>query len=378
MKKGIAVEPVIWTIRIPTAVMKRMILMKRAFSVLQITLLTMFDVLPVEHHGCFAHVLQLVVKDGFRSASQIERIINKCSKIVAHVRRSTIAKECLEGEKTLKLANATRWNSQLKMIQSILAIPSIKLDSLDVPKLSTYERNLIKEVVEILTPFEEATDFAQIEDYPSAGYVLPCIRSLKHQLANSITKPYHSSFVLSLKDSLTRRMAIYETMNDYILAAILDPRFKLLWCQDDDKKTRVKTILITEIHVAILKPLSTELDVINQETVSEPPKKKRKNFTFMDDGRNKQPTQSSFTDYKAELQKYLDDPHEEEKMCPLKYWKEHQSVYPSLAEVAITVFGIPASSAPVETPLHALLQEKFLGPKNVNWLMLPSMQQQIF
>ena len=89
---------------------------------------TMFDVLPVEHHGCFAHVLQLVVKDGFRSASQIERIINKCSKIVAHVRRSTIAKECPEGEKTLKLANATRWNSQLKMIRSILAIPSIKLD----------------------------------------------------------------------------------------------------------------------------------------------------------------------------------------------------------------------------------------------------------
>ena len=181
--------------------------------------------------------------------------------------------------------------------------------------------------MEILTPFEEATDFAQIEDYPSAGYVLPCIRDLKHQLANLITKPYHSSFVLSLKDSLTRRMAIYETMNDYILVAILDPRFKLLWCQDDDEETRLKTILITEM--AILKPLSTEPDVINQETsVSEPPKKKHKIFTFMDDGRNKQPTQSSFTDYKVELQKCLDDPHKDEKMCLLKYWKEHQSVYP--------------------------------------------------
>ena len=124
----------------------------------------MFDIIPVEHHGCFTHVLQLVVKDGFKNASQIERIINKCSKIVAHVRRSTIhvAKETLDGKKTLKLANATRWNSQLKMIRSILAIPSVKLNSLDALDLTTYERNVIKEV-EILTPFEKATDFAQTD-----------------------------------------------------------------------------------------------------------------------------------------------------------------------------------------------------------------------
>ena len=59
----------------------------------------MFDVLPVDHHGCFAHILQLVVKDGFKSTTQIKRIINKCSKILAHVRRSTVARDTLENEK---------------------------------------------------------------------------------------------------------------------------------------------------------------------------------------------------------------------------------------------------------------------------------------
>ena len=72
--------------------------------------------LPVEHHGCFAHVLQLVVKDGFKRASQIGKVINKCSKIVSHVTKSTIARDSLDGEKTLKPAVATRWNSQLKML----------------------------------------------------------------------------------------------------------------------------------------------------------------------------------------------------------------------------------------------------------------------
>ena len=79
------------------------------------------------------------MKDGFKQASQIDSIINECSKIVAHLHRSTIATETLEGEKTLKLTNATRWNSQLKMIKSILAITSTKLDSLDAPKLTVYE-----------------------------------------------------------------------------------------------------------------------------------------------------------------------------------------------------------------------------------------------
>ena len=72
-----------------------------------------FDVLPVEHHGCFAHALQLVIKDGFKNAGRIDRVISKCSKIVSHVRKSTIATEVLEGGKKLEIANATRWNSQL-------------------------------------------------------------------------------------------------------------------------------------------------------------------------------------------------------------------------------------------------------------------------
>ena len=32
-----------------------------------------------------------------------------------------------------------------------------------------------------------------------------------------------------------------------IMAAILDPRFKLLWCKDDNERRRVKTILRNEL-----------------------------------------------------------------------------------------------------------------------------------
>ena len=38
----------------------------------------------------------------------------------------------------------------------------------------------------------------------------------------------------------------------------------------------------------------------------------------------------------------------EEKTCPLQYWSSNQSEYPNIAQVAVSVLGITASSAPVE------------------------------
>jgi hypothetical protein len=60
-------------------------------------------------------------------------------------------------------------------------------------------------------------------------------------------------------------------------------------------------------------------------------------------------SQNEAESYKEkELQKYIEEPCLDEKTCPLTYWKENQTVYPSLAEIATKVLGIPASSAAVE------------------------------
>lgn len=120
------------------------------------------EMLPTDHHGCFAHTIQLLVKDGFKVAKRVNNIISKCSKMVCYVRKSTVATEQLEEEKRIQAANETRWNSQLKMICSILAVPNSKLVELETPhKLTTYEWYVLQELVTILTPFEEATDYAQ-------------------------------------------------------------------------------------------------------------------------------------------------------------------------------------------------------------------------
>ena len=98
-------------------------------------------------------------------------------------------------------------------------------------------------------------------------------------------------------------------------------------------RSRVKSILTNKL-TKVAPP--KVINVVNQETASsEPPKKKRCLFTFMDESQESQGIQSDTADVERELQKYLEEPCEDEKSYPLKYWEEHQSVYPSLAEIAI-------------------------------------------
>ena len=72
--------------------------------------------------SCFAHTLQLCIKDG--SCTQISKVLTKSARIVNHVKKSILATDRLDQlyGKTLVAKNETRWNSQLKMVRRLLEI----------------------------------------------------------------------------------------------------------------------------------------------------------------------------------------------------------------------------------------------------------------
>ena len=100
--------------------------------------------------SCFAHTLQLTVNDGLKSCKHISSTISKASRIVNHVRKSTVATEKMENlfGKTLVAKNDTRWNSQLKMVQRI--IEGHRKKEL---QLTSCEKAVLRELVEVLEPF---------------------------------------------------------------------------------------------------------------------------------------------------------------------------------------------------------------------------------
>ena len=98
-----------------------------------------------------------------------------------------------------------------------------------------HERKILEDLVEILTPFQEATDFAQGENVITSSVVIPCIRGL-HKSLESLSVKYNSRILLALVKSVDNRMAKYESRQLFILASTLDPRFKLRWFSGDDEE----------------------------------------------------------------------------------------------------------------------------------------------
>ena len=62
------------------------------------------------------------------------------------------------------MGNATRWNSQLTMIKSLLLVSDSNMQMLDYDgKLNVHEINVTKDIFLILTPFKTATDLTKVK-----------------------------------------------------------------------------------------------------------------------------------------------------------------------------------------------------------------------
>jgi hypothetical protein len=291
----------------------------------------------LDHDTCFSHTIQLVVKDGLDEIGATNTVLAKIAKIVSYVHKSQHATELLEGEYKLQKSNATRWNSQLKSIKSILRVPEEKLRSLDTTyQLTTYDRKILSDLVNILTPFQEATDLSQGQNIVTSSLVIPCIRGLQKALS-CLSVTYNSRMLIALINSLDNRMSKFESREIFILASTLDPRFKLRWCQDSTEEEKAKKILLHFAKSSWKK--NKEISTVHTdntchsevtEITEPPPSKKRKESTLLsylfeesnDDKR------SNSDSLQTEISTYLSNPCMKENGNPLEFWKVHETNYP--------------------------------------------------
>ena len=291
--------------------------------------------------SCFTHTLQLVVSDGLKESGQLKTVINKVSKLISHVRKSHHATELLEGCNKLQLANATRWNSQLKMLRSLLQVPQAIIDQIDFPtKPRAHELKLLKELCTILTPFEEASNISQGENIVTSSEVIVCVRSLREQL-QSLSETFSCRLLSSLQTSLEKRLSKYEDMEVFQLAATLDPRYKLDWCTDNEFEILKKMLL---------KKADFAPDTITELSDECPPPSKRAKpgLSFMKDRSHYSHASCDVVGTASEINDYLSQPCLPDNTNVLLFWKSNQNKYPALAKLASVYLAIPASSAPVE------------------------------
>lgn len=169
-----------------------------------------------ERIPCSAHTIQLSIERGL---DKIKPLVDRCKRLIIflagdkkkqQLKESQIylyrQQEMLQedddelGKKAENLiclevikVNNTQWNSTLYAFQRLIILkPAITMlkasligkDGNKIEELypTVHEWRVIKEMIELLSPFEAATRLLSGVKYPTIGFTYPCICNLKERL----------------------------------------------------------------------------------------------------------------------------------------------------------------------------------------------------
>ena len=161
-----------------------------------------------------------------------------------------------------------------------------------------------------------------------------------------ISVDYNSKLLSTLKESVNCRLSIYENEVCFKIASLVDPRFKVRWCETE-KVTEYIDLLRNK--AAQIAPPEEKLSDETSETMS-PPNKKAKSddfFSFMPSTPSRKSYMSG-RNVKNEIEDYVEEQCCEMSENPLLFWQKNSKKFPSLSKIAQKYLHIPATSAPVE------------------------------
>ena len=212
--------------------------------------------LPWPRVPCFAHTLQLAVKEGLKVPA-VAQLLGRCRKIVGHFKHSYVASRALEAaQERLGLPKnhliqevVTRWISsyamlcrvaeQQKAISAVLA-ESSKVSDRDMI-LSSGEIAQVECAVAVLEPLALDTEMLSGEKMPSFSVIQPLLTALqKKHLKISAVEP---KMALDMKEAVVGNLAHHlsddEQRKLMLIATCLDPRFNRLKFLSSRERTDV-------------------------------------------------------------------------------------------------------------------------------------------
>ncbi|KAK8761122.1 hypothetical protein V5799_027611 [Amblyomma americanum] len=298
----------------------------------------------VEGLGCFAEALQTCVAEGLRDDLHLEAAVNKVSGLVDLARG--LPQGTLDSVRQAVESGCSTWHGQLRVVRATAGSPLEVLQGA-APALGFTPDDLetLRELSELMEPFEEAFHLSRGEGRITASYVVPCIRGLRAHL--EVARPFRLvSAAGHLATALATHLAKFEGSETFALCSMLDPRFKLRWCaQEEEERQRLTALLSTKIQEA-----DGDRDTTSPPQCDEPPCERRQSklFRYMSPGGVGGATegpQHQATPQCWEVSSYLATPCLPETGCPLDFWRQHQGQYPKLAQLACRLLSVPATAA---------------------------------
>lgn len=320
---------------------------------------------------CFAHTINLVVTKSIDDSKLCTELIGKVRDIVKYIKRSVNASDELrkrqidlgvkQGQiKKMILDVRTRWNSHFYMLQRFIELVSIVgailLTRPDAPPMiSSSELDYVREIIELLCPFEKLTKELSGDSYVTVSKVIPLVSCVREVVEN--IKPRNEpivQFKVELKKQLARRFDTIEHSSILAISTTLDPRFKFMHFKDAVAKGKVVSYLNKYAREYENESSSAKVSDSSDESDKDDAEfdiwKYHKQLTHKN-MKNKlsssaTPTLSSISE--TEVQMYLSSPVTPIKRDAIEIWEDMKSLFPKLFRIAMTYLPIVATSVPSE------------------------------
>ncbi|XP_017477134.1 PREDICTED: zinc finger BED domain-containing protein 1-like [Rhagoletis zephyria] len=292
------------------------------------SMLNACDILKIAHLPCVAHTLNLAVHDALMLKAEdgyLKPIITKCKNIVHFFKCSSIATEKLkEAQNTptpLKLIQdmPTRWNSTYNMLERLLTLhdaAAIVLLAIGKapPPLSADEKNCVREIENLLRPFNEATKTC-CGNNVTLSLIIPIVYGLyqrMYEIKCQIETIEAITLCENLIEGLRKRMFQYETRTAPRLGSLLDPRFK-----------REGFISSSNAEQATIRLDNEVMSLLENEppsSTNNAPPKSVSLFAFIEK-KNAEKIKSKKADAIILRRQYLERENTAEDSNPLDFWK---------------------------------------------------------
>ncbi|XP_030760921.1 zinc finger BED domain-containing protein 1-like [Sitophilus oryzae] len=238
------------------------------------------DLLKKKSLPCFAHTINLVVQDTI-SISPLKDVLIKCKEIVRFMKSSNIAADMFKKEQDTatpyKLIQevSTRWNSAFQMVKRIVQTSdALNKTLLKIPRapqpLAAEEIIILKEVVDVLACFEEATTKVSGTKYVTISFVIPIVQGIHNTLEKKFSEMQTDEgrqICLKLQESVRKRLFLFEKRTIPQMGTLLDPRFKQDGFRNDDN---IKSALhFMEQEMSYVEKNEKEVTSISSDLIKE-------------------------------------------------------------------------------------------------------------
>ena len=234
--------------------------------------------------ACFAHTIQLGIKEGLKQSKKLHDTIGRCRDLVKKITDSPKLLEAFQAVcsylkvnfKVPDLDVETRWNSTWTMVDSVLSLrkPLMELlrrirDRHDgyctfsieprsplacaIPEESWLA---MTDFCKFLAPFKDATDLMSGSTYPTLGLAVPVFYVIQQHVTKSIQEaesafnsPHHTTIFARAVQSKLNDYEVKIRRKEALMAAALDPRIKMCMQKVGVSKNELRTMVNHEFTV---------------------------------------------------------------------------------------------------------------------------------